>query len=124
MKICNKCKVKKPKEDYYFDNKTFRYLRYCKECQNKQQADWMKLNPQSTRDYQRSYSKRFPEKIKAGKKIEYAIKTNKIIRKPCLICGLEKSEGHHPDYSKPLEVVWLCRRHHLNVHNKKLEIYA
>lgn len=34
---------------------------------------------------------------------------------PCLICG-EKAEAHHPDYSQPLDVVWLCRKHHLETH--------
>jgi hypothetical protein len=31
----------------------------------------------------------------------------------CSACGVEcKPQGHHPDYSKPLEVVWLCRPCH------------
>jgi hypothetical protein len=25
-------------------------------------------------------------------------------------------EGHHRDYSKPLEVQWVCRRHHGRLH--------
>ena len=44
------------------------------------------------------------------------IKRGKVIRKPCEACGEEKSEGHHEDYSKPLEVKWLCRKCHLNHH--------
>lgn len=30
---------------------------------------------------------------------------------------------HHPDYSKPLEVVWMCRPCHLAEH-KRLEALA
>ena len=35
----------------------------------------------------------------------------------CSQCGVEgRIEAHHPDYSKPLEVVWLCRIHHVEAH--------
>jgi hypothetical protein len=38
-----------------------------------------------------------------------------IVPEPCQECG-EAAEMHHPDYSRPLKVVWLCRRHHLQLH--------
>jgi hypothetical protein len=28
-----------------------------------------------------------------------------------------KSEAHHFDYAKPLEVLWICRRHHFGIHH-------
>jgi hypothetical protein len=31
------------------------------------------------------------------------------------VCGAEPTEFHHPDYSKPLEGKFLCRRHHQEV---------
>jgi hypothetical protein len=34
-------------------------------------------------------------------------------------CGSAKSEGHHTDYSRPLDVVWLCKGHHLALHIQK-----
>lgn len=40
----------------------------------------------------------------------------KIERKPCEVCGDEKAEMHHHDHGKPLEIVWLCRKHHLHLH--------
>ncbi len=34
-----------------------------------------------------------------------------------------KPEAHHPDYSKPLDVVWLCRKHHYGAHRAFDESY-
>ena len=45
-----------------------------------------------------------------------AVKSGKIQRMPCQICGNEKAQGHHEDYSKPFDVVWLCARHHADRH--------
>lgn len=36
-------------------------------------------------------------------------------RQPCEICGA-KAEAHHEDYNKPLEVRWLCFKHHREWH--------
>lgn len=44
-----------------------------------------------------------------------AVKAGTVIRQPCWVCG-EKAEAHHPDYSRPLDVVWLCPSHHKQAH--------
>jgi len=49
-------------------------------------------------------------------KTSYAIKTGKLIRLPCEVCGNQKSEAHHDDYTKPLQVRWLCNIHHKRHH--------
>jgi hypothetical protein len=36
---------------------------------------------------------------------------------PCKVCG-DKAQAHHHDYSKPLEVEWLCQKHHGLEHRK------
>jgi hypothetical protein len=51
-------------------------------------------------------------------KLRYAVKRG-LINKPkkCSDCKEEKAlQGHHPDYSKPLEVIWLCRKCHDSLH--------
>jgi hypothetical protein len=40
---------------------------------------------------------------------------------PCRQCGNPKAQKHHPDYSKPLEVVWLCRECHLALHSQHVK---
>ena len=37
----------------------------------------------------------------------------------CIECGVGQSEGHHPDYSQPEWVLWLCRRCHKRIHPGK-----
>lgn len=48
-----------------------------------------------------------------------AIKNNELTRaKRCEWCGSELSiEGHHPDYAKPLVIIWLCRSCHSTLHS-------
>ncbi len=46
-------------------------------------------------------------------------KRGKLIRQPCEMCGSEESQMHHSDYSKPLDVRWFCRVHHLNLHKEE-----
>jgi len=44
------------------------------------------------------------------------------IMKPdtCMFCDATgRLEGHHEDYAKPLEVIWLCRSCHVAVHREK-----
>ena len=57
-----------------------------------------------------------PHKAKCKDLFRYAVKTGRIQKQPCSVCGALKAEGHHSDYSKPLEVIWLCRLHHRKIH--------
>jgi ferric-dicitrate binding protein FerR (iron transport regulator) len=56
-----------------------------------------------------------PEKKRAHDAVERALRRGSLLRKPCEVCG-GKAEAHHDDYSKPLEVRWLCRAHHKAAH--------
>lgn len=46
-----------------------------------------------------------------------AVKRGDVVKMPCA-CGNIKVDGHHSDYSKPLEVVWMCRSCHSKYHAK------
>jgi hypothetical protein len=58
---------------------------------------------------------KFPERIKARDIVNNAIKTGKLISQSCWVC-YKKAEAHHPDYSTPLDVIWLCSLHHKAAH--------
>lgn len=49
-----------------------------------------------------------------------AIRDGKLIKRPCEICGSEyRVHAHHEDYAKPLDVKWLCPRHHIEHHKRQ-----
>lgn len=67
-----------------------------------------------------AYIKRNKEKILCRRKLKSAIRSGELLREPCVICGNKESHGHHADYSKPLDVKWLCHLHHNQEHGKML----
>lgn len=58
------------------------------------------------------------EKRNASAKVYYALKTGKLTKpKDCSICGDDYYIiAHHEDYSKPLEVKWVCQSCHRKIH--------
>ena len=46
-----------------------------------------------------------------------AIRDGKMERLSCEVCGA-KAQAHHDDYSKPLDVRWLCFKHHREHHGQ------
>lgn len=66
-----------------------------------------------------TYKEKAPERAKARYAVNNAIRDGKLIPWPkCAMhdCECEKVEAHHPDYSRPLDVVWLCNTHHREAH--------
>jgi hypothetical protein len=63
----------------------------------------------------RSYAAR-PDialKRRARRAVRTAVSQGLLLKLPCAQCESLKSEAHHADYSRPLDVVWLCRHHHV-----------
>lgn len=56
-----------------------------------------------------------PRRYTARNILNAAVRDKKITPLPCMLCG-EKAEAHHPDYDRPLDVVWLCVQHHKQAH--------
>lgn len=75
-----------------------------KKKRNERSAKWDKENPEKRRVHDRTM---------------YAVQTGKLIRpNVCSKCGKEcKPQAHHEDYSKALEVIWLCSQCHFYLHH-------
>ena len=58
-----------------------------------------------------------PERYRAHAMVNQAVRSGKIEKMPCQICGNAKVHAHHQDYSKPLDVAWLCSVHHAEIHS-------
>lgn len=82
-------------------------------------ANWKGGVSKNRTKYNETQKHRYPEKVRARRLVINARKRGEIIRVPCVECGNENSFAHHEDYSKPLEVIWLCRKHHREKHDNK-----
>lgn len=60
----------------------------------------------------RRHREKYPEKHHARHVLNHAIAAGKVSPQPCAECGEHETEAHHPDYLKPLDVVWLCKNCH------------
>lgn len=64
----------------------------------------------------RSYKSRHKDQARAHMLLNKAVASGEINRAPCEVCGSLNTDGHHSDYSKPLQVTWLCHIHHMERH--------
>jgi len=67
----------------------------------------------------RKYDAIYPDRIRANQAVRNAVRNGRLIKTPCSVCGSRyRIHGHHEDYSKLLEVIWLCPKHHKDRHRK------
>ncbi len=71
---------------------------------------WRANHTKEFSQYILEWRKRNPEKAHANQVVYQAVKRGTLIRPDhCTLCGVKcKPHGHHDDYEKPLEVMWLC----------------
>jgi hypothetical protein len=108
------------------------YLKNAKRILGYQQR-WHQASPNYHRGYMVQWRKthpgvadawllKHPDKLKAVTESRRAVANGTLIKSDrCQKCGSKlKVQKHHPDYSKPLEVIWLCYSCHLEEHGKKV----
>jgi len=70
----------------------------------------------ATKKGKRAWYEKNKHKRSAMDKVGRAVRAGKLSKLPCVVCGEERVEAHHPNYDEPLNVVWLCTRHHADMH--------
>ena len=86
--------------------------RRCKECRK---LVYKKRDAKKERGsvYKRTKT---PVQYEARYILNNAIRSGKVTKYPCAKCGNLKSQGHHENYKKPLDVIWLCLKCHSKHH--------
>lgn len=131
-KQCFKCGDTKPISDFYkHAMMADGHLNKCKCCARKDVREHRITNPDKVREYDNARSKlphrkalrqriqdSFPvEKKRAHGAVAKAVKRGTLTKTPCAFCGSQENlEAHHHDYSKPLDVTWLCVPCHRRFH--------
>lgn len=59
-----------------------------------------------------------PAKYAAHNAVSAAVFGGRLTAMPCEVCGAARTVAHHDDYTRPLDVRWLCQRHHMALHAK------
>jgi hypothetical protein len=98
MRPCSRCGV--PHEGSH---------RYCLTCHAAYMREWRTTHrlteDQRLKDIARSYANVYKRR-------------GLLFQEDCQRCGSPDSQMHHADYTKPLEVEWVCRQCHLIHHAK------
>lgn len=125
---CRTCLMDKPEGAFYASNHS-----KCKECVKEAVRVNRLENIDRIRAYDRArasqphrkannyhqsstWRQEFPGRMRAHSAVAYALRTGKMARQPCWECGSDRAVAHHPDYDRPLDVVWLCQPHHKQAH--------
>jgi hypothetical protein len=141
LRLCKQCRFVKPLDHFYVSNQS-----RCKECVkagvranraekieyyrafDKARANLphrvaaraayiktdagKKSHAKATKRWDEVHQKRKYAQGVLGK----AVFRGKLKPHPCWVCGSTKVHGHHSDYDRPLDVVWLCPLHHKQAH--------
>jgi len=90
----------------------------CKVCSTEDSTAWAAANPARRKAIVERHNSANPQKRSARIVVGNAIRDGKLTKGPCAKCGNPKVQAHHHDYSKPLDVTWLCSSCHAKEHRR------
>lgn len=117
-KVCSKCGREKSVFEFRQCGKGHR-RGDCKDCCSEYEK---RIKGTSRKNRYSGWRKNHPEKRLVNSRLQMAVARGKI-NKPsfCQICKQPMGKvdlcGHHYDYNKPFEVIWVCRKCHSKIHN-------
>lgn len=140
-KTCSRCKLTLPLEAFGPDKRAPTGLAYyCRACARAAVArSKLAHGPYASNDRERDalphrrealarrgavIRRAHPERSAAVRKVHRAVARGLLVKAPCAVCGESRVEGHHPDYTRPLDVIWLCPSHHRKLHAGALTLPA
>jgi len=100
-KECSKCTSA-------LEEHRFGKYRYCLKCHAQQMRE--------CRPRHKSLSIEQRAKANARSYANVYLKRGKIKKGKCCVCNSKDSQMHHEDYTKPTDILWLCRGCHLQRH--------
>lgn len=115
------------------------HLNKCRECTKEDVRVHRIRNPEKIREYEArrnklpqriasarrhtdEWAERHPEWRHAHYMVNNAVRDGKLSKPSvCDVCGREgRLHAHHYDYSKPLEVIWVCPKCHRDIHAEEV----
>jgi len=143
-RVCSKCCERKDRSEFHVNVSALDGLHSaCKQCEEEYVCQYRKSDAraESLKRYQSSdkfrevlkryqssmkfievierYETNNPEKKAAHTAVNHAVEIGRLIKpNECEGCGCasKRLEGHHEDYSRQLDVIWLCKQCHVQLH--------
>jgi hypothetical protein len=117
IKLCTKCCFERPTTEFGIRHRSLDGLQaWCRNCYREYQREYARnyRDANKHRQSQHRYRIKNQDKDAAHKAVHRALKTGELFMPLwCQRCHcVHEIEAHHHDYSKPLDVEWLCQTCH------------
>ena len=131
-KVCFRCGELKPLTDFYAHPKMADgRVNKCKACNcgdvrlnRREKVDYyraydIKRKGRPRAAYQKAWEDKYPKRVHASAAVNHAVRDKRLVKiHNCEWCNAQPTVGHHCDYDKVLEVIWLCPPCHSQWHSE------